>query len=175
MKKLIEQPEFKRWIEHSLKARENILAVSNQGTILLYQRDGVELIVKTPMGGGLLRRARQKTLRREFAAYRRMHDLAGVPGCHGLVDGQYLVLEYIHGTRYRHASWTDRNQWFVEFLEVLRSIHTRGVSHGDLKSKANILVTADEKPCVIDFGTAFLLKPGFHPVNNWLFEYGNRR
>ena len=63
---------------------------------------------------------------------------------------------------------------FVEFLEVLRGIHARGVSHGDLKSKGNIMVTCDEKPCVIDFGTAFLLKKGFHPINNWLFEYGAR-
>ena len=174
MKELITQPHFRHWIEQSLSAQENILAVSNQGTILLYQHDGFELIIKTAMGKGLLLRARQKTLKREFAAYQRMHDLQGVPACYGLVDGQHLVLEYVHGTPYRQAEWVDRDQWFVEFLELLRSIHGRGVSHGDLKSKGNIMVTEDQKPCVIDFGTAFLLRPGFHPVNNWFFEYGKR-
>jgi len=174
MKELIRQRQFSQWIENSLEAGENILAVSNQGTILLYQVDDLNLIVKTAMGRGLVLKARQKTLRREFAAYQRMDGLAGVPECYGLLDDRYLVIEYIEGTRYREAVWADRDAWFVEFLEVLRAIHARGVSHGDLKSKGNILVTKDQKPCVIDFGTAFVRKPGFHPINNWLFEYGAR-
>jgi serine/threonine protein kinase len=174
MKKLIYQPAFQQWIESSLDAQENILAVSNQGTILHYQHDGLDLIVKTAMGSGLLLKARQKTLRREYQAYRRMDGITGVPECHGMLHGRYLVIEFIRGTPYREASWTDRDAWFQKFLEILRSIHERGVSHGDLKSKSNILVTAQEQPCVIDFGTSFLHKGGFHPLNNWLFEYGKR-
>ena len=103
-----------------------------------------------------------------------MDGLAGVPQCYGMIDGRYLVIEFIRGVPYRQATWVSRDCWFEEFLAVLRSIHERGVSHGDLKSKSNIMVTADEKPCVIDFGTAFVKKPGFHPVNNWLFEHGKR-
>lgn len=174
MKKLINQPEFKEWIERSLAQRENILAISNQGTILHYHNDGLDLIVKTAMGGGLLRKTRERTLRREYQAYLRMDGLAGVPQCHGMIDEQYLVIEYVHGTPYRQANWVDRGRWFEEFLVVLRSIHQRGVSHGDLKSKSNIMVTRDEKPCIIDFGTAFVYKPGLHPLNNWFFKYGKR-
>ena len=161
MKKLINQPEFKEWIERSLARRENILAVSNQGTILHYQHDGLDLIVKTAMGRGLARKARERTLIREHQAYLRMDGLAGVPQCYGMIDGRYLVIEFISGVPYRQANWVNRDRWFEEFLAVLRSIHERGVSHGDLKSKSNIMVTADEKPCVIDFGTAFVKKPGF--------------
>jgi len=174
MKKLINQPEFREWIERSLAQGENILAVSNQGTILHYQNDGLDLIVKTAMGRGLVRKARARTLIREHQAYLRMDGLAGVPQCYGMIDGHYLVIEFIHGVPYREATWVNRDRWFKEFLAVLRSIHQRGVSHGDLKSKSNIMVTADEKPCVIDFGTAFVIKPGFHPVNNWFFEHGKR-
>jgi len=174
MKKLINQPEFKDWIEHSLSQRENILAISNQGTLLHYDIDGLELIVKTAMGTGLLRKMRERTLLREYQAYQRMEGLDGVPQCHGMIDDRYLVIEFIRGTPYREASWTDRELWFEEFLAVLRSIHQRGVSHGDLKSKSNIMVTDDGKPCVIDFGTAFVHKPGFHPVNDWLFEHSKR-
>jgi len=174
MKKLINQPEFKQWIERSLEAQENILAVSNQGTILHYERDGLNLIVKTAMGNGLVLKARRKTLHREYEAYCCMDGVAGVPECYGMLDKRYLVIEFIRGTPYREASWADRDAWFARFLDVLRSIHHRGVSHGDLKSKSNIMVTADEQPCVIDFGTAFLHKRGFHPVNNWFFEYGKR-
>ena len=174
MKHFMNQPEFRQWIQHSLQHQENILAVSNQGTVLHYTGDGLDLIVKTAMGSGLVLKARQRTLVREFGAYRRMDGLRGVPECYGLLDGRYLVIEFIRGTPYRQANWTDRDKWFRDFLEILQSIHERGVSHGDLKSKTNILVTGDEKPCIIDFGTSFLHKPGFHPVNNWLYGYGKR-
>jgi len=103
-----------------------------------------------------------------------MDGISGVPECYGMLDGRYLVIEFIRGTPYRQSTWTDREAWFANFLQLLHSIHDRGVSHGDLKSKANIMVTEDQKPCVIDFGTAFLKKTGFHPVNNWFFEYGKR-
>ena len=174
MKKLINQPEFREWIETSLAQRENILTISNQGTILHYQQDGLELIVKSAMGKGLMRKIRQRTLLREYHAYQCMDGLNGVPQCHGMIDGQYLVIEYVPGTPYRQAVWADRGRWFEALLEILRAIHERGVSHGDLKSKSNIIVTSDEKPCVIDFGTSFIHKPGIHPVNNWLFEHGKR-
>jgi len=174
MKTLIERPEFLQWIEHSLDTGENVLAVSNQGTVLRYRQDGIDVVVKTAMGRGAVRLLRQRTLEREYEAYRRMEGLAGVPKCHGMLAGRYLVIEYIEGTPYRQASWTDRDGWFDELLAVLRSFHDRGVCHGDLKSKTNILVTTDEKPCIIDFGTAFVSKPGFHPVNNWFFEHGRR-
>jgi predicted Ser/Thr protein kinase len=174
MIQLINQPGFRQWIEHSLASQENILAVSNQGTLLHFRGDGLDLIIKAAMGKGLVRKARERTLLREYEAYRRLVGLTGVPECHGMIDGRYLVIEFIHGTPYRQAAWSDREQWFDAFLAVLRSIHQRGVSHGDLKSKSNILVTGDEKPCVIDFGTAFVRRDGFHPVNNWLFEHGCR-
>jgi predicted Ser/Thr protein kinase len=174
MERPIERPEFRNWIEHSLEKDANVLAVSNQGTILHYCEDGVDLIVKTAMGRGAVRSLRERTLLREFAAYRRLEGLDGIPRCYGMIDERYLVIEFIHGTPYREAQWSDRDRWFAEFLRVIRSFHERGVSHGDLKSKTNILVTEDEKPCVIDFGTAFLHKPGFHPVNNWFFEHGRR-
>jgi len=174
MDKTIAQPAFRQWIEESLAAQENILAVSNQGTLLRFSDGGLDLVVKAAMGSGLVRMLRERTLLREYAAYRRMDGLVGVPKCHGLVAGHFLVLEFVRGVPYREARWTDRDGWFRELLRVLRSIHARGVSHGDLKSKANIMVTADEKPCVIDFGTAFVLKPGFHPLNNGLFEHGRR-
>lgn len=174
MNERISEPAFRQWIEDSLARGENILAVSNQGTILHYERDGLELVVKSAMGRGPVRSVRQRTLLREYEAYQRMEGLQGVPRCFGLVDGRYLVLEFIRATPYREAAWTDRERWFKELLAVLRSFHDRGVSHGDLKSKSNILVTHDQKPCVIDFGTAFIRKPGFHPVNNRLFEHGCR-
>jgi len=174
MKELPSPERLRPWIEGSLARRENILATSNQGTILLFRQDGVELVIKTAMGRGLLLKARQKTLAREYQAYGRLRGLAGVPACYGMIDNCHLLLEYVPGTAYRDAVLQDREQWFESLLEILRAIHARGVSHGDLKSKANLRVTRDAQPCVVDFGTAFIHKPGFHPLNNWLFRTGKR-
>jgi predicted Ser/Thr protein kinase len=166
--------ELEQWIESSLAAGSNILATSNQGIVLLFEGDGIKLVIKTAMGRGAVRKARQATLEREYAAYQRMEGVSGVPACYGLLAKRYLLMEFIDGTTYRKAEWQDRDAWFDELLAIIRAFHARGVSHGDLKSKTNLIVGLNQKPYVIDFGTTFLQKDGFHPINNRLFEFGKR-
>ena len=166
--------KLEQWIESSLAAGSNILATSNQGIVLLFEGDGIKLVIKTAMGRGVVRKARQATLEREYAAYRRLEGVSGVPVCYGLLAKRYLLMEFIKGTTYRKAQWQDRDTWFEELLVIIRAFHARGVSHGDLKSKTNMIVGRDQKPYVIDFGTTFIQKDGFHPINNRLFEYGKR-
>lgn len=174
LQSLISDADFKRWVEDSLARDENVLARRNQGTLLKFERDGQALLVKCPMGNGLALRARQRTLIREYEAYRRMQGLEGVPECYGLIDGRYLAIEFIPSRPYRDFEFVDRARWFERLLEVIRGFHERGVSHGDLKTKSNLLVAEDERPCVIDFGTAFVYREGFHPLNNWMFSLGRR-
>lgn len=174
MKERLNIEQLRPWIEHSMASRENVLATSNQGTILLYRHEGQEVIIKTAMGRGVALKIRRHTLLREYQAYRRLEGLAGVPECYGMIDGRYLLMQHVRGKPYRDASWKNRDRWFGELLEILLSIHARGVSHGDLKSKGNLLVTEDERPCVIDFGTSIIHQPGFHPINQWMFRTGKR-
>jgi RIO-like serine/threonine protein kinase len=162
------------WAERSLAAGQNVLATSNQGTILLYREAGQSLVVKTAMGSGALRRARSATLRREAEAYARMSGIEGVPASFGLLDDRYLVLEYVEGVPYRDADIPDRERWFAELLRLIREFHACGVAHGDLKSKSNLLVRDNGRPCVLDFGTTVLSKPGFHPFNRRMFGYLKR-
>ena len=166
--------DLESWIKSSLASGSNILEKSNQGIVLLFEGDGLKLVIKSAMGRGPVRKARQATLEREYAAYQRLDGVEGVPVCYGLLSQRYLLMEFIDGTAYRHASWQDRDRWFAELLLVIQAFHTRGVSHGDLKSKTNMIVGHDQKPYIIDFGTTFLYKDGFHPLNNHLFEYGKR-
>lgn len=166
--------DLQQWIESSLESGRNILATSNQGIVLLFEGDGLKLIIKSAMGRGPVRKARQATLEREYAAYQRLQGVVGVPSCYGLLVQRYLLMEFIDGTTYREAIWQDRDAWFTGLLEVIRAFHARGVSHGDLKSKSNMIVGRDQMPYIIDFGTTFLHKEGFHPINNRLFEYGKR-
>ena len=166
--------DLQQWIESSLASGRNILAKSNQGTVLLFEGDGLKLIIKFAMGSGAVLKLRQATLEREYAAYQRLNGVEGVPACYGLLAQRYLLMEFIDGTPYREATWQDRDTWFAGLLDIIRTFHARGVSHGDLKSKPNMIVGRDQKPYIIDFGTTFLHKDGFHPINNRLFEYGKR-
>jgi len=166
--------ELRTWIESSLASGNNILATSNQGTVLLFEGDGLKLVIKSAMGRGAIRKARQATLEREYSAYKRLVGVEGVPECYGMLADQYLLMEFIDGVPYRDASWEDRDSWFAALLRIIQAFHQRGVSHGDLKSKSNLIAGRDGKPYVIDFGTTFVHKDGFHPINNYLFEYGKR-
>lgn len=162
------------WADRSLAEGRHVLATSNQGTVLLYRQDGMEFVLKTFMGRGAVRRARRATLMREHEAYRRMEGLAGVPRCHGLVDGRFLAMEYVRGCEYREAVIPDREAWFAELLAILQGFHERGVAHGDLKSKDNLMQREDGSPCVIDFGTTVLRHDGFRPINHRLFNYARQ-
>ncbi len=166
--------DLQQWIESSLASGRNILATSNQGTVLLFEGDGMKLVIKMALGRGAVLKARQTTLEREYAANKRLQGVVGVPACYGLLAQRYLLMEFIDGVPYREASWHDRDAWFAELLVIIRAFHARGVSHGDLKSKSNMIAGSDNKPYVIDFGTTFMHKDGFHPINNYLFEYGKR-
>ncbi len=166
--------ELEPWIQSSLDGGRHILAESNQGTLLLFEGDGRRLVIKTASGRGALRRARQATLVREYEAYRRLEGVTGVPDCYGLLAGKYLLLEYVEGTPYRQAQWRDREAWFEALFEIIGAIHGRGVSHGDLKSKSNLIVGRYETPWIVDFGTAIVLRDGFHPLNRYLHRYAKR-
>ncbi|KAA9130865.1 hypothetical protein F3N42_10910 [Marinihelvus fidelis] len=170
-------PEFRlpkhlaRWADNCMASGQNVLATSNQGTVLLFQEVGMSFVIKVAMGSGPVLRARQATLRREARAYQRMQGIRGVPKFLGMIDERYLVLEFIRGRPYREAEISEREAWFARLLEIIRAFHECGVAHGDLKSKSNLMMADDGAPVVIDFGTTVLDKPGFHPINRRLFNY----
>jgi tRNA A-37 threonylcarbamoyl transferase component Bud32 len=163
--------ELVSWADAQLESGENILATSNQGTVLHYRDDDHDLVLKSAMGQGTARRARQHTLEREYEAYCRIHDVCGVPRCYGMLDGRFLVLEFVRGEPYREAVIPDRETWFASLLATLQACHARGVAHGDLKNKSNLMNTEAGTPCVIDFGMTAVRRDGFRPINHALFRF----
>lgn len=144
---------------------------SNQGVVVRVACDGADLAVKTPVGNPLAWKLRQMSLVREFHAYERLAGIPGIPRCHGLVDRRWLALEFIDGRPFRDAEPADRDAFFDSLLTTIRAMHERGVAHGDLKRKSNLMVDADGRPVILDLGAALVRRPGRHPLNRRLFEF----
>lgn len=105
----------------------------------------------------------QVRFRSEVAALQRVSH----PGCVGVVasgehDGRpWLAMEYVAGQpltdRVDRLSGTERQltilQLGVGIAEALAAVHDVGLLHHDLKP-ANVLVQADDRPVLVDFGFA---------------------
>ena len=149
-----------------------VLASSNQGVVYRVEAGDRCLAVKAAAGRGPLLAVNQHALKHEHRAYQRLAGLAGVPACHGLIQGRWLVLDFVDGVPFREAR--PGPDFFDRLLDTIRSMHERGVAHGDLKRKSNLLVDAFGHPVLLDFGAATLRRPGRHPVNHRLFEFMRR-
>jgi predicted Ser/Thr protein kinase len=129
------------------------------------------LIVKEAMGSAIVRAFRRWMIRREYAVYKRLAGVEGVPRCFGLHDDR-LLLEFIEGhpLRLSAGELPDRDKFFAALLDTLESIHRAGVAHSDMKRKDNILVTPDGMPYLIDFGSAVLRPDGAGAMRAWIFR-----
>jgi hypothetical protein len=91
----ITENELLEWIKRSIQTRSNIFSHGYQGNVYLYEGKGRSLIIKASVGWGLGRIIRRAMLRNEYRVYSRISGVTGVPRCYGLLDGRYLVLEFI--------------------------------------------------------------------------------
>jgi predicted Ser/Thr protein kinase len=170
----VTEQELLQWIRGSIATGTNVFGRGYQGHAYLYQRRDRRLVIKTATGWGPMRLIRRAMLRNEHRVYSRLAGLAGVPRCYGLLQGRYLILEYIEGTPLREAHILDREDFFGQLLELIRSLHGAGIAHGDLKKKDNILVIDGRVPCIVDFGVAVVRKEGVAPLNAYLYNLAKR-
>lgn len=164
------EAELVQWIASSIAEQKNIHARGYQGIVYRFQGDGLNLIVKAVSGGGPLNWLRRVTLGREYQVYQKLRGFPGSPICYGLLQGRYLVLQYVEGTVLRGAANIDRRAFFSILFQYIQELHGRGIAHGDLKRPDNLLVAEGHIPYIIDFGAAIVRKPGFAPINHYLFK-----
>lgn len=167
----IDEKELLDWIRQNAATRSNLLSRGYQGHVYVYRgKDGRRFVIKAPTGWGPGRFVRRMMLRNEFKAYSRLPRLEGIPRCFGLIEGSYLVLEFIDGVSLREAEITDRRFFFETLLNLIQQLHHAGVAHADLKKKDNLFVVQGCKPYIIDFGVAVVKKKGFAPLNHLLYH-----
>lgn len=164
-----------RWfVEESIAQRRNLLGRGYQASIYLWPDVDPPLVIKAATGHGPARWLRAWMLRREHRAYERLGGVRGIPRCFGLVDGRFLVLEFLEGIPRQEAVIEDRERFFAELLALIEEMHRRGVAHGDLQKRDNLLVLQGRHPGVIDFGASVIRKEGATLVNRWMFDFLSR-
>lgn len=157
-----------------LREGERLDGRGYQGSIHTGQIGDQKILIKSAAGTGLTAWLNRWMLRREYDIYRRLRGVSGIPNCFGLFLDRHLVLEHVDARTMRETTISDRDAFFHEMFEIIESLHERGVAHGDLKRKDNILVTRDSRPCLIDFGVSIYHKPGFHPFNHFRHSFSHQ-
>jgi tetratricopeptide (TPR) repeat protein len=116
---------------------------------------------------------------RDVRRLRREADALGVlkhPGIASIYEAgctddgqQYFAMELVHGqsllryAREQKLPLKRRLELFLKVCEALEYAHQQGVIHRDLKP-SNILVEADDRPKILDFGLAHLSHPDVPPT-----------
>jgi predicted Ser/Thr protein kinase len=152
------QDDLRAWLQDDAQREQALLSSGYQGSAYLYEHGGNRLVIKKAGGGALTGWLHRHMLRREARVYQHLTEVSGVPHSPGMLDGRWLLLEFVDGVSLKEARRTLQHPevFYDRLREVIAAFHAVGVAHGDLKRKDNVLVMAGEQPCVIDFGTAVM-------------------
>lgn len=109
--------------------------------------------------------------RREGMIYRKLQGLPGIPRLFGKLDRYALVVEYISG---KDASKVKPGLVGPDFFDKLQGvvdrIHERGIVLCDLRHMANIIVSDEGDPYLVDFCTAFERGRRWNILKKWLYH-----
>lgn len=141
--------------------------------LLVVEDQGREAVVKDYRPSGWLLRALAGPwlIAREARIYAALAGCPGVPRLVSRLDRWALVVERVPGRSC--AEFADGElpaEFFDRLREVVEAMHQRGVVHCDLKNRANIVVTADGAPYLLDFASAFARGNGRNPLRRMVFE-----
>jgi predicted Ser/Thr protein kinase len=107
-------------------------------------------------------------VKRESRALRFLAGTPGVPRYYGRIDARAFAMEYISGTPIAEFGMGQiAPEVFPRIQEVIDGIHERGVSHGDLKRRSNLILTPDHQIYLIDFAAAVIGRRPLRPLLNW--------
>ena len=105
-------------------------------------------------------------IRREMRALRHLRGTPGVPQVYGRIDRYAFAQEYIEGKPVADFEPGELDPAvFPRVQRVIDAIHEKGVSHGDLKRRSNLLVTEKGEVFLVDFAASII---GRGPGTRWL-------
>lgn len=98
-------------------------------------------------------------VKREVKALRHLDGTPGIPRFLGQIDRLAFALEFIEG---RPVSGIHKGEMppevFGRMADVVAAMHARGVAHGDLKRRSNLLLTPKNEVFIIDFAASVVAR-----------------
>lgn len=162
------------WIGRCVGAHRIVrrLAVGGMGEVFLAQREkGATGIDEWQVAAKVMRGDFDSpALRRRFEQEQQLHARLDHPAIarlldHGECEGQpYMLFEHVEGEpidaycRRRRLGVRQRIALFIEVCAAVAHVHAQCIVHCDIKP-ANLLVTPDGRPKLLDFGIAETLWP----------------
>jgi serine/threonine-protein kinase len=154
---------------------ENLLGAGGMGAVYSALREGPDFSQRVALK--LIRAGyADPRLEEQLKQERRILARLEHPGIARFVDGgttetgqSWLAMEYVDGQpltgycRSRKVDTTGRLHLMLAVCDAIAHAHQRLVVHGDLKP-SNILVSAEGRPRVLDFGIAELMEPSGAPA-----------
>lgn len=142
--------------------------------VTVYDCDGKWIGLKSVSGRSWLfrRLIGRPLIRREMEVYRLLQGVPGIPALIGPKGREGFLFEYQPGTLFTdYTSESRMPEVFLDGLErTVREMHARGVAHGDLLNRENILVGPEYRATIFDFGTAVRRDARFPPFSGALFR-----
>jgi predicted Ser/Thr protein kinase len=105
--------------------------------------------------------------RREQRIMLRLAHVPGLPRALGS-DKHGFYRSYVEGTSLYEARNLD-SKYFDQLFDLLDAMHGAGVAHNDLAKEANIIVTPQMTPALVDFQIALWFPARRGPVRRRLF------
>ncbi len=141
-----------------------------QSSVYLVEWQGEQVAVKdfATAPGNFRRFVAPFLVAREVRALRHLRGTHGIPHLVGRVDRLAFALQFIEGTPLSTLGMGEiAPDVFPRIARVIEAMHTRGVAHGDLKRRSNLLLAGDGNVWVIDFAASVVARG---PVSRRLMQ-----
>lgn len=147
-----------------------VLKADSFGRVELIENDRLRQVRRVACGGMIPGSAfaARFLARREQMILQRLAHVPALPRALGADREGNFHRSYIEGAPLYEAGALD-GAYFDQLFELLRAIHDSGVTHNDLAKEANILVTPQARPALVDFQIATRFPPRCGPLRRRLF------
>lgn len=128
----------------------------------LLDRPGGTLVVKDFGKKRLLTRLLGRfQISRECRAYRRLGPRPFLPRFIGRIDAHALALEWIAGEQLSRSTLLEERgaELLAELRTIVGALHEAGLTHLDLRGRANVLVDVEGRVRVLDLASAVWFRP----------------
>ncbi len=141
--------------------------------VLLINIDGDEAVLKdyTHSDTWFRRLIAPLLVIREVRSLKKLDDVTGVPRLYHVYNRLCFLVESVNGIAASQMQKdTLDNDFFERMNKVLDDVHEKGVTHCDLRSAGNTLITEDHQPWLVDFVASIHQSSRWNIIGRWIFD-----